>query len=186
MINEFISPHNLTSEPSEHYSAVMRYLCREFTVNDLIYIVQKLIVFQVSVSNGDLKVARSTQRKVYVATVYHKNMKKFINLHSGIICVETDTGVIEAEKNIDNEASLENDIWNKLCPLLNSITNTMKFFLKNVCGVQEFHPMMDNYCDDMSVEEMARQVGQMAKITDNGFKIETQCANNKRDENDEN
>ena len=75
MPNEVIRPHSLTSEPSGHYIAMMRYLCREFTVNDLICIVQKLIIFQVSVSNGDLKVARSTQGKVYVAPVRQENMK---------------------------------------------------------------------------------------------------------------
>ena len=39
-----------------------------------------------------------------------------------------------------------------------------KFSLKNVCGVQEFHPMMDNYyCDNTNVGEMARRVEQTAK-----------------------
>ena len=59
----------------------------------------------------------------------------------------------------------------------------MIFSLVNECGVQEFHPIMDNCCDDMSVEEMDRQVEQMVKSTDNIFKKETQCANYKCDEN---
>ena len=46
--------------------------------------------------------------------------------------------------------------------------------------------MMDNYCCDMSEEEMARLVEQMEKITDYIFKKYTQCENSKRDENDEN
>ena len=93
-------------EPSEYYIHVMRYLCREFTVNDLTSVVQKLIIFQVSVSNGDLKVARYTQGGGYLATAHHKKMKKYVELHIASICVETDTGVIEAGKNIDNEVSL--------------------------------------------------------------------------------
>ena len=52
MLIEVIRPNCLTSEPSEHSIAVVRYLCREFTVNDLIYIVHKLFRFQVDVSNG--------------------------------------------------------------------------------------------------------------------------------------
>ena len=79
-------------------------------------------------------------------------MKKSVELHSRRIHVETDTNFIEAEKNIDNEASLSNEIWNELHPFLNSITDTMKIFLENVCGVQENYSTMDNYCDDMSVE----------------------------------
>ena len=46
--------------------------------------------------------------------------------------------------------------------------------------------MMDNNCDDISVEEMARRVEQMAKSADDVFKKETQYTNDKRDENDEN
>ena len=148
---------------------MVRYLFREFNVNDLISIVQKFIRFQVAVSDGDLKVARSTQGKGYVATGFHENMKKSVELLRGSIYVETDPGAIEAERNIDNEASLANEIWNELRPLLNSITDTMKIFHENVYGVQEFHPIMDNYCDDMSVEEMARWVEQMAKSTDDIF-----------------
>ena len=67
-------------------------------MNNLIYIIQNLIRFEFDVSNGDLKVARSTQWKGYVATDHHKNINKSVELHSGIICVETDPNVIEAYK----------------------------------------------------------------------------------------
>ena len=63
IINEVIRPQHLTMAPSENYIAMMRYLCREFTVSYIIYIVNKLIIFQVVISNGDLKSARSTQAK---------------------------------------------------------------------------------------------------------------------------
>ena len=43
-------------------------------------------------------------------------MNKYVELHSGRIYVETDPGDIEVEKNIDNESSLANKIWNKLRP----------------------------------------------------------------------
>ena len=46
--------------------------------------------------------------------------------------------------------------------------------------------MIDNYFDDISVEEMDGQVEYMDKTTDNIFKKETQCENDKCDENDEN
>ena len=52
-----------------------------------------------------MKVARSIQGESYVATVHHKNMKKSVELHSGSILIETDPGVIEADKNLGNEAS---------------------------------------------------------------------------------
>ena len=39
----------------------------------------------------------------------------------------------------------------------------MKRFTVNGFDVQEFCPMMDNYFDDMNVEEMARLVEQMEK-----------------------
>ena len=63
-------------------------------------------------------------------------MKRCVELLSGIIRVETEPDVIEADKNIDNEASLANEIWNKLRPILNSITDTVKKFLENMCGMQ--------------------------------------------------
>ena len=78
MLIEVIRPNCLTSEPSEHSIAVVRYLCREFTANHLIYIVQKLVRFQISVSNGDLKVARSTQFKGHVVTIQYQNMKNSV------------------------------------------------------------------------------------------------------------
>ena len=56
-------------------------------------------------------------------------MKKSVDLHSSSIHVETNPDVIEAEKNIDNDSSLENKVLNELRPLLNSITDTMKFSL---------------------------------------------------------
>ena len=85
-------------------------------------------------------------------------MKKFVELHRGSISVETDPDVIESQKSIDNVGSLANEIWNKIRPLLNSITNTMKKILENVCGVQEIHTVMDKYCDGTSVEEIASEV----------------------------
>ena len=109
MLNEVIRPHHLTSELSENCTVVVISLCRYFTVNNLISILQKLIRFRVTISNGDLKVSMSTQRKFYVETVHHKNMRKYVELHSGSICVETDPGVIEAEKNIYKEALLQSD-----------------------------------------------------------------------------
>ena len=95
-------------------------------MNDLIYILQKLIIFQVSISNGKLKVAKSTQGKGYTATVQHENMNKYVELHIRSISVETNPDVIGAGKNPDNDASLLNETWNELRPLLNSITDTMK------------------------------------------------------------
>ena len=83
-----------------------------------------------------MEVERFTKGKGYVATVHHRNMKRCVELLSGIIRVETEPDVIEADKNIDNEASLANEIWNKLRPILNSITDTVKKFLENMCGVQ--------------------------------------------------
>ena len=105
-------------------------------MNYIIPMVQKLIIFQVDVSNGDLKVAMYTQGVGYVAIALHGNMKKPVELQSKIIFEETFSGVIESEKNIGTEASLENEIWNQLHPLLNSMTDTMKRLLVNICGVQ--------------------------------------------------
>ena len=135
MVNETIRLHHLTLEPSDHYIAMMRYLCREFTMNYMIFVVKNLIRLKVTVSNGDLKVEMFTRGKGYVVTAHHKSMNKHVELHIRIISVETDPDVIKAEKNIDNEASLENEIWNELRPILNSINDTIKQFLVNVFGV---------------------------------------------------
>ena len=88
----------MTPEPSEHYISMMIYLCREFTVNNLIYIIQNLIRFEFDVSNGDLKVARSTQFKGHVVTIHHQNMKNSVELHRVSIRGETDPDVTKAEK----------------------------------------------------------------------------------------
>ena len=104
-------------------------------------------------------------------------------MNSKRIRIERNTDVIKEEKNLDNEASLANIIWNELLPILNSITDTMKKILENVCGAQKFYPVMDNYCDDKSAEEISRRVEHMAKRTDNNIKKETQCKNDKCDGN---
>ena len=55
-----------------------------------------------------MKVSSSDQGKGYMATIQHNNINKYVDLHSKSISVENDPNIIEAEKNLDNEVSLEN------------------------------------------------------------------------------
>ena len=50
--------------------------------------------------------------------------------------------------------------------------------------MQELHPIIDSYCEDISVENIDRRVKQMDKSTDDIFKKEMQCTNDKRHENE--
>ena len=100
----------------------MIYLCRELTVNNPIYIVKKLIIFQVLFFNGYLKVASYLQGGICVVIHSYKNMNTSVELHIGGGFVETDPGDVEADRKLDNETALANEIWNSQCPCFNSIS----------------------------------------------------------------
>eukprot|EP00957_Ditylum_brightwellii_P130299 9939555-Ditylum_brightwellii.AAC.1 len=81
----------ITSEPSEHSIALMHQMCREFTVNNLILLVQKLACFQAAVLDANLKIMHTTEASGYIATAYHDKCKKADTMfHSGPIQIKTD------------------------------------------------------------------------------------------------
>mmetsp|Transcript_29457 Transcript_29457/g.28333 ORF Transcript_29457/g.28333 Transcript_29457/m.28333 type:complete len:118 (+) Transcript_29457:2303-2656(+) len=100
MLTDVIRPDRLTSEPSELSIALIRHLCREFTVNDFVHIVQKLSRYWTSVSKGNLKVVMTFGASGYVATVHHENAKKAIILSSGKFEIKINPDVIKALEGI--------------------------------------------------------------------------------------
>lgn len=105
MLLDIIRPDRLTSEPSEHSTALTRNFCREFTVNDFVHIVQKLRQYWTSVSEKSLKVVRTSEASGYVATVHHKNTKNTFTLSGGKIEIEINPDVITSQEEIieDND-----------------------------------------------------------------------------------
>lgn len=174
MVSDVRYPHRLTSEPSEHSIAIMQNLCREFTVNDLISVIQKLLRFHTAIANGNLSLQRS--KNGYVATAHHDSMKKQVEMHIGEVVIETDLAVIEAQQGIsdDNLASL---IWNsRLKKIFNSTQATMKKFLINTLGVREFHPFLNEFVEADGVDIMAKRLQDLVDNTDDIFKKETGLA----------
>eukprot|EP00957_Ditylum_brightwellii_P085640 6515065-Ditylum_brightwellii.AAC.1 len=76
MLELVVRPDWITSEPPEHSIALMRQMCREFTVNDLISLVQKLARFRAAVLGDNLKIMRTTGASGYIATAHHDKCKK--------------------------------------------------------------------------------------------------------------
>ena len=169
-----VRPHRLTSEPSEHSIAIMRRSCREFTVNDFISVVQKISRFHESSTQGDLILCRSNETSGYLATVHHDSRKKSIEIKSGSIKIETDLNVIEAQKEIlsDNDVFLSHRIWKVLLPVINKASRTMKSFLKNVFGVEEFHPMILEFTDQENTSELITRLESLFENNDDIFKKE--------------
>ena len=179
MYQAVIRPHRLSSEPSEHSIAIMRNLCREFTVNDLISVVSKLSGYQQEMREGNLALTRTSEASGYIATLTHENSrrasKKVIELSGGNVQIESNLKLIQASEGLSETSSGESHallIWKDLQPVLNKISANMRLFLKVVCGVKETHPMMDPFDTNSSTNEMVSRFQDIIKRTDSVFKNE--------------
>ena len=111
---DVMSPHHLTSEPSEHSFAIMRGVCREFTVNDFISLVQKQVRFWKSITDGQLVTVRNAQASGYMTTINSQVIKQEIKLHAGNVEIETSLPMIEAQVGICDNFNVANKIWVEL------------------------------------------------------------------------
>ena len=56
--NDVKEPHLLTTEPSEYSNALLRHMQREFTVKDLLALLNKLLRMWMALIVGGLRIAR--------------------------------------------------------------------------------------------------------------------------------
>lgn len=151
----------------------MRSFCREFTVNDLISVVNKLGGFQKQISDGNLNMVRTTETSGYQSTAYHDTIRNSsTKLHAGTVHIETDPKMLEAQKVIVDEEPVASQIWKELQPILNAVAKNMDTFLKETCGVIEIYPMMESFDVATSPEELASRFEKIIKNNDGYFKFE--------------
>ena len=91
MLDVFIRTDCLTSETSDHSIIIMRHLCQEFYVNDLISILMKFSGFWKQMVDENLKLLQTYESSGCVKAIHHKNEKKTIKLNSWIIHIDTYT-----------------------------------------------------------------------------------------------
>ena len=170
---DVMSPHHLTSEPSEHSFAIMRGVCREFTVNDFISLVQKQVRFWKSITDGQLVTVRNAQASGYMTTINSQVIKQEIKLHAGNVEIETSLPMIEAQVGICDNFNVANKIWVELREeVLNKSSNLTRKFLQNVCKVQEMHPLMINFGEEDTPVTVLHRLTRCMKEGDNMFKKE--------------
>ena len=169
---DVMSPHRLTSEPSEHSFAIMRGICREFTMNDFISLVQKQVRFWKSITNGQLVTMRSTETSGYTATMTSQATKKGVKVHAGHVEIETSLQMIEAQVGISDNFNVANHIWVELREVLNKSSNLTRTFLQNVCKVQEMHPLMSEFGQEDTPVTVLDRLTRCMKEGDKMFKKE--------------
>jgi hypothetical protein len=156
MRSDVVKPYRLTSEPSEHSFASMRFIVREFTVNDFINIIQKMSRLWIASAKEQIKLVRDRvtgYMSTFIGGSIHNNSLTS-NKKGGPVYIETNNEKIHALKAGDsswNEAAV---IWKELMPKLNCANEVMKKFLVNNLGVKVLHPFMDQFQNHDAPTEM--------------------------------
>ena len=152
-----IRPDRLTSEPSEHSIAHMRGIIREFTVNELISIVNKIGRLWTAMFHSNLSCVRSQNSAGgYTATIDSGtgDSSKNVNLPSGHVKIEHNPSKLDTLKAMEDDWSVAKCLWSELMPILNSANDTMRKFLTNVFKVKEFHPFIESFNNSISPSEL--------------------------------
>ena len=127
MQSDVPNPRYTTSEPNEHIFGMMRTIKREFTVNEMCDIVDKMWRQVRNLLTGALQKYRDPQ-KGYLAT--------FDDFHGHVFSDEADTaGSVNVVDTDPGEVSQR--IWDTLFPILNSVNEHMSLLLKNVFHVED-------------------------------------------------
>ena len=185
MRDDVKEPHLLTSEPSEHSNALLRCMQREFTVKDLLILLNKLLRTWRAFSKGGLRIARRAHG--YAST---------LAASLGNQSVENDSGAndqlhgpvhVVHSPLYDSPAS---QIWKELEGLLAKSSDSMKQLLKSVCGVKEEHPMMAQFHKESSLQDLIKRCESIYKNKDSVFKKESTYtpgapSNDSTDDNDD-
>ena len=135
-------PHRVTSEPSEHSIAHRRSFVREFTVLDLIQIINKMGRLLVSQFESNLLTVRNQNDTDGYAATVDNNIESIDNNDiSRKITVKTSPEVISMlEETMD--WSVSQCLWPEARNCINLANKNMRQFLTSNFKVREFHPMI--------------------------------------------
>ena len=165
MLNEVGDPHLITTEPSEHSNTMLRGMQREFTVLGAMTLFQKLLRKWYAIIRGGLRLSRKTLG--YGATlgstvsIYPRNRKY------GPVTV----------KRSDLRASVSSQVWKELKPILLKASSNMKKLLRNICCVEEMHPLLKKFDADTSLQDLHDFCSEIYNKTDKQlFKKEGEVA----------
>ena len=118
-----------TSEANEHTYAAIRGIIREFTIEQLVQIVEKLNLKMEAIFNGNLATSRSNTG----GSGYQQTFPDFINsLRAATIEVCPLVGPVEVD--LDDIAVTQ--LWDDVASVIRSVNRFMKPFLK-LFGVTE-------------------------------------------------
>ena len=114
-------PRRATSEPNEHTYGTLRQNQREFGVEQLIRLVQKMDIKMTSIFAGDLVVSRSN-----VAKGYQKTFPGFVNSLKAASAKRPPVGPID----VDLSAAAVTQLWPTVKAVIRMVNENMKPFLK--------------------------------------------------------
>ena len=158
-----VQPHLLGTEPSEHSNALLRNMQREFTLKDFILIIKKLWRQWRAVMKGGLRLARDSGG--YAAGLAlssasaggHWPKASNASLEGGPVKVGTSPLL----------PSISSQICKELEITLTTSAANMKEMLRDVCGVKEFHPMIEPFDKQDSIKDLITRCENMLHNTDN-------------------
>eukprot|EP00957_Ditylum_brightwellii_P201489 15325888-Ditylum_brightwellii.AAC.1 len=116
-------PWRLTTEPSEHFFVICRFIINSFTVNDWLLIVQKNERFHKALQNGNFKVVQEKPKGYQdkAGTDHSTHGKSF----QGVPVKMVQSEAIDALLTIgDDDRSVAAQIWNALKGLLKNLVTT--------------------------------------------------------------
>ena len=156
-------PHRLTSETSEHSIAHMQAVTHEFTMLDLISIINKKNRTWFAMTQDNLR----TIRAIYEATEYAATAsigQESATVPTGTMQIETDPNVIDMLK--ENNWSVSRCIWSEVRTTINTVNERMRTFLTNNFGVREFQPFIEEFPESRSPDELVRHLEVVMKKSD--------------------
>ena len=160
-------PHLLTSEPSEHSNALLRCMQCEFTVNDMLVLLNKLLKIWRAFTVGRLRITRRAHgyASTLSASLGNKSNER----------EDLDIDKLCGPVNVVHSALYEStalQIWKELEGLLTKSSDSMRGLLKSVCGVKEVHPMMAPFAKESSLSDLITRCKSLFKNIDSVLKKE--------------
>ena len=165
MLNEIGDPHLVTTELLEHSNAMMRGMQREFTVLGAMPLLGKLLRNWYAFIRGGLRL--STKALGYGDTLQSTVSIQHRDCKYGPVRV---TGS-------DLHPSFSNQVLKELKPILLKASLNMKKLLRDICRVEEVHPLLNKFDENTSLQDLHYRCCEIYNRTDNHlFKKERETA----------
>ena len=173
---DVVRPWRLTSEPSEHFFAICRYVVNSFTVNDFLSIVRRQERFRGALKKGRFNLKREKPDGYQSNAVDYSSHGR--GFKGGPVAVPNTSDNIDLFGIDDHDDwSVASHIWKVLNPILVKTSKSMKIYLEHCFQVREFHPLLEIFVrdDNTTLNELDMVFKRCAKETDDRmFKKEDQ------------